>query len=190
LSPGPVGKGSDSVGQDGKPVVKESLDRRLFVALRTRWHLQPLELALISLSRSGNWGLFWLGLAFAMWIGGAHYGRAMAIFMPVTVWVTLAVNYAVKEKLRRERPVSSESGLEPLVGVPASKSFPSSHAAMSFAAATVFTYFQPSFWYFFYALALVMSWSRVYAGVHYPSDVVAGAAVGLVMGGLWVLFLN
>ena len=73
--------------------------------------------------------------------------------MPSAVWTTLAANYAVKLLVRRERPVSSEPGLEPLLGVPASTSFPSSHAAMSFAGATVLAYFHPSLWPLYYALA-------------------------------------
>ncbi len=170
------------------------LDRRLFVALRTRCHQRPLELALVALSQSGNWGLLWIGLALIGWIiglvTGAGGGRGMAIIMPAAVWTTLAANYAVKLMIRRERPVSSEPGLEPLLGVPASTSFPSSHAAMSFAGATILAYFHPSLWPLYYVLAFLVTWTRVYAGVHYPSDVLAGTVVGLVMGGFWMLFLN
>ncbi len=168
---------------------RPGLDCRLFVALRTRFHFQPLEMILKVLSVSGNWGLFWLGLALVFFLSGANNGRAMAIMIPVAVYTTLVVNYAVKSALRRDRPVFDEPALGPLVGVPSSKSFPSSHASMSFAAATVFTYFHPSLWYLFFALALIISWTRVYVGVHYPSDVAAGTFVGLAMGLGWSLFL-
>jgi undecaprenyl-diphosphatase len=174
----------------GETPERAGLDRRLFVALRTKWHFQPLEMVLRVLSQSGNWGLFWLGLAFVFFVGVAPNGRAMAVFMPITVWGTLIVNYAIKSILQRERPVAREAELAPLVGVPSSKSFPSSHAAMSFAAATVFTYFHPSLWFLFYALAFIIAWTRVYVGVHYPSDVLAGMLVGLAMGGLAALFLG
>lgn len=173
---------------------KPGLDRRLFVALRTRCHQRPLELVLVALSQSGNWGFLWIGLALIGWIiellAGAEGGRGMAIIMPAAVWSTLGANYVVKLFVGRKRPASSEPGLEPLVGVPASTSFPSSHAAMSFAGATILAYFHPALWPLYYVLAFVVSWTRVYAGVHYPSDVLAGTAVGLAMGGFWVLFLN
>lgn len=182
--------GEAGPGDSGKP----DLDRRLFIALRTRCHQRPLELALVALSQSGNWGFLWIGLALIGWIiglvTGAGGGRGMAIIMPAAVWTTLAANNAVKLFVGRQRPVSSEPGLEPLLGVPASTSFPSSHAAMSFAGATILAYFHPSLWPLYFSLAFVVSWTRVYAGVHYPSDVLAGTVVGLVMGGFWMLFLN
>mgnify|MGYP001795780194 CR=1 FL=1 len=100
------------------------------------------------------------------------------------------MNNIIKVSLKRERPAMDSPALAPLVGVPSSKSFPSSHAAMSFAAAVIFTYHYPSLWLLFFGLALLISWTRVYVGVHFPSDVLAGTVVGLLMGGVWVLFLN
>ncbi|MHB8859891.1 MAG: phosphatase PAP2 family protein [Thermoleophilia bacterium] len=168
--------------------MKESLDMRLFVALRTRFHFQPLEAFLTTLSISGNYGFFWVTLALVFWAGGDP--RGVLIMIPLMVWLTMIVNYGVKSVLRRERPVAAAgSGLEPLVKVPSSSSFPSAHAAMSFAAAIVFTYFHPPLWYLFFGLALIVSWTRVYVGVHYPSDVLAGTAVGVTMGLLGALFL-
>ena len=92
--------------------------------------------------------------------------------------------------MKKERPALDDPALAPLVGVPSSKSFPSSHTAMSFAAACFFSYLHPQLWPLFFGLALLISWSRVYVGVHFPSDVLAGMAVGLVMGGFWMWFLN
>jgi undecaprenyl-diphosphatase len=162
--------------------MRPGFDRRLFVALRTKGHSRPLEVMLTALSQSGNWGLIWLALAVVFFAAGTDNGRAGLVFMPVTVYLTLAVNYGIKVALKRERPIASEPELRPLVGVPSSKSFPSSHAAMSFAAAVVFTYFHTALWPLFFGLALVISWTRVYVGVHYPSDVIAGTMVGLIMG--------
>ena len=165
-----------------------NLDTRLFVALRTRFHFQPLEIAVTALSMSGNYGLFWVGLALVFWYRGD--ARGTIIMIPLTVWFTLLINYIVKSSLNRKRPIAEPgSGLEPLVRVPSSSSFPSAHAAMSFAAAIVFTYFHPSLWFLFFGLAVIISWSRVYVGVHYPSDVVGGTLVGLIMGILAAVFL-
>ena len=168
------------------------LDYRVYRAFRTKCHSRPLEIAISLFSKTGNWGIFWVALAtvFALgyWLTGSEHGRPMIVSVPVVVFSTLVFNSILKESLRRERPASDDPALKPLVGVPSSKSFPSSHAAMSFAAATILTYIEPSLAPLFYGLALVMSWSRVYVGVHYPSDVLAGTAVGLLSGAVWTLF--
>ena len=187
---------SNHAGTGKAAPLEPGLDERLFVALRTRWHPRPLERALVLLSMTGNWGLFWVGLAALIWLLRWSWGTGFAmaaavfIFLVPLVYITLGVNYLVKVMLHRERPDPGNEELRPLVRVPSSLSFPSSHAAMSFAAAGVLTYFYPQLFALFYGLALVMSWSRVYVGVHYPSDVVAGTAIGLIMGGMAVLFLN
>jgi undecaprenyl-diphosphatase len=97
-----------------------------------------------------------------------------------TVWGTLGVNYAVKQAVGRERP--ADLALDPLVPPPSSSSFPSSHAAMSTAAAITLCKVRPRLAPLWVTMAGAMAWSRAYAGVHHWSDVVAGVAVGAVTG--------
>ncbi len=167
-----------------------NLDRRLFVALRTRGHWRPLQAALIVFTLAGNWGLFWIELAVVFWLAGAGRGRGLIAAVTALVYLTLLLNFAIKLVLRRNRPVNPSRALKPLVRVPSSRSFPSSHAAMSFAAAGVFSLYFPPLFPFFYGLALLMSLSRVYVGVHYPSDALAGMLVGLAAGGAAALILK
>jgi undecaprenyl-diphosphatase len=68
----------------------------------------------------------------------------------------------------------------PLLAVPHSKSFPSGHAATSFACATVLAVLAPRAAPFLYVLAFAIAYSRLYVGVHWPLDVVAGALIGVV----------
>src|SRR4249919_2447749 len=112
-------------------------------------HGSALDRAVVAYTTAGNYGIGWVVL-------GA-LSRA-PVRVAATVWGTLGVNYAVKLAVGRERPASAEA----LISLPASSSFPSSHAAMSVAAA--------------------MAASRVYVGAHRPGDVVAGAALGAVTG--------
>jgi undecaprenyl-diphosphatase len=80
-----------------------------------------------------------------------------------------------------ERPSSRYAEPRPLVHAPTDGSFPSGHAATSFAAATVLTYAWPRWWPAFLLLALGIGFSRVYVGVHYPLDVVGGAVLGILV---------
>ncbi len=169
---------------------QNNLDVRLFIALRTRGHWRPLQAALIVLTQLGNWGLFWIMLAVGFWLAGAGDRGVVVAMTTASVYLTLFLNFAIKLVLRRRRPASSDPDLRPLVRPPASMSFPSSHAAMSFAAAGVFTSFFPFLFPLFYGLALLMSLTRVYVGVHYPSDILGGAIVGLAAGGAAMLILN
>jgi undecaprenyl-diphosphatase len=81
----------------------------------------------------------------------------------------------------RPRPYVDEPNPEPLAHPPLDLSFPSGHAATSFAGAALLATFVPRLAVQFFVLATLIAWSRVYIGVHYPSDVLAGALIGLAV---------
>ena len=136
--------------------------------LRRPW----LDRAVAGYSRLGNKGELWVAIGCAV---ALHRGTPRpAVVTAATVWGTLVTNYAIKRVVRRSRP-AGEHLPAALIAAPASTSFPSSHAAMAAAAAMVLPpIVAPA--------ALAMAASRVYLGVHYPSDVAAGVLVGAVCG--------
>jgi len=87
------------------------------------------------------------------------------------------VSSAVKAAVGEHRP----SGFHPLVAMPQSSSFPSGHATMSFACAAVLSVLAPKAAPAFVALAAAIAYSRLYVGVHWPLDVAAGAALGVLI---------
>ena len=91
----------------------------------------------------------------------------------VVLAATLA-NYPVKLIVGRRRPELPD--LPPLVHTISSRSYPSAHATTSFAGAAALSRALPAAP--LYALAVAMAFTRPYLGVHYPSDVVAGALLG------------
>ena len=91
----------------------------------------------------------------------------------------IGLNYVIKLAVRRPRPVLE--GLPPLGGAPSSLSFPSAHAPSSFAVATAMFRVDPATAGAF-VVAAAISLGRPYLGMHYPSDVLAGAALGVVLG--------
>ncbi len=96
--------------------------------------------------------------------------------------VAVVANYGLKLTFGRERPILEDH--PPLARAPSKLSFPSAHATSSVAAATAFGRVEPRTRIPLYALASAICVSRPYLGMHYPSDVVAGIAFGLLIGGL------
>jgi hypothetical protein len=156
----------------------ESADLRLLRAMRTRGHTPGLESIARALGKAGNHGAVWvvLGLALALldpdrresWLICAALGP-----------IAIVLNYGIKLAVKRPRPVLE--GLPPLGGAPSSLSFPSAHALSSFAVATAMYRVDPATAGALF-VALAISLCRPYLGMHYPSDVLAGAVLGVLLG--------
>jgi undecaprenyl-diphosphatase len=87
----------------------------------------------------------------------------------------------LKALVDRPRPPLRYVEPEPLVRTPHDGSFPSGHAATSFAAATILSFAFPRLAPFLFVLAALIAWSRVYVGVHYPLDIIGGAILGILV---------
>jgi undecaprenyl-diphosphatase len=155
------------------------VDVRLFTFVRRDLQVPVAQTSIKAYTTAGEHAALWYavglaGLAFDRRHADA-YRRAM-----LGVGVTQLVNTAVKGVFRRRRPALEE--LPALVKVPTSLSFPSAHSSTSFAAARAYSGALPSAP--LYVAAALMALSRVYVGVHYPSDIAVGAGLGLAIGSL------
>jgi|SRR5579884_516089 len=158
------------------------IDRALLVTLRTRGHARTLERAASSYSRLGEHGACWLALGGAGSLLDSAAARRTRWRRGCRVIVAAyGLNYVVKLTVRRPRP--KLPGLPPLSPTVSRLSFPSAHAATSFAAARAFRGLAPAS--ALYGAAALFAISRPYLGVHYPSDVAAGALLGTALAGAW-----
>ncbi len=156
-----------------------NLDERLLRVARTRGHDPAAERAVARFSRLGEHGGLWLAIGA---IGQVLDPPRRSRWRGATARVAgaYAVNTAIKLLVARRRP--SLPGLPALTDTPTRLSFPSAHASTSFAGALAYSRLgipaAP-----LYGLAVSLSLSRLYLGVHFPSDVLAGALLGTALGG-------
>jgi undecaprenyl-diphosphatase len=153
-------------------------DRRLLELMRTRGHPRAVERVVGAYSRLGEHAACWLALGCAGGVADPDPERRRRWWRGAAVVAgAYAANYAVKVAVRRRRP--ELAGLPPLTPTVSGLSFPSAHATTSFAAARAYSGLAPCG--ALYAAAMAFAVSRPYLGVHYPSDVVAGAVLGTLL---------
>lgn len=133
----------------------------------------------------GDHGMLWIALCLGLLLfpKTRRMGLAGALALCFSL---LCTNLLLKPLVDRPRPWLMVEGLLPLVNEPDPRSFPSGHTSAAFAAATAFAWSMPKEWktwtWAVLAPAVLMGLSRLYVGVHYPSDVLAGALVGALCG--------
>ncbi len=151
-----------------------SIDQRL-----ERWvvnhRAEPFDSIFVALSHLGSYGFIWLILAvLAVWLLRRPIAFPLVV---IAYFASAAASDAIKLAVDRMRPID-----DPLVREPTTQSFPSGHAATSFACAATLAAFVPRHAaVVLYVLAAAIAYSRVYVGVHYPLDVLGGAALGLLI---------
>ena len=130
-------------------------------------------------SRLGEHGAVWLAIGLLGTAGDAQR-RGRWVRATVCVGVAYVISTSIKLAIGRSRPLIED--LPHLMATPTGLSFPSSHSTSSFAAAQAFGHLLPRGPLL--GAAAAMAFSRLYLGVHYPSDVAAGAALGTAVGSL------
>ena len=155
----------------------------------TNWNQSPVGITLLV--------LLWLFI----FIKGGKRGRTAALLLiPLIILSDQLSSSVIKSIVARPRPchlaggVSIVPDIHLLVPCGSGYSFPSSHAVNNFSFATLLTLFYPKFRHVLFAYAGLMAFSRLSVGVHYPSDIVGGAIVGIILAyfvyGIWTFFVR
>ena len=156
---------------------------------RTDW-LDPLAAGYTSL---GNAGVIWIAISLAMLCHRSTRPAGMLALCAMLLGL-VCTNLILKPLVMRPRPWLDVAGLIPLINEDDPNSFPSGHTCAAFAAGATWARYAKKRWLkgLCIAQAVLMGFSRLYVGVHFPSDVLAGCAVGLscawlsLQGSQWV----
>jgi undecaprenyl-diphosphatase len=130
-----------------------------------------------------NWYISYIILLLLSFIKGGRSGRFTTIGVLILIVITDQTNSSLlKELFHRIRPCAALPDVITPLGCTGSFSFPSSHAFNNFAAAFFIYRFYPNLKWALFITAVLISISRIYLGLHYPSDVLGGAVIGSIVG--------
>lgn len=137
----------------------------------------------------GDGGVLWLAICVVMCIF-SETRRTGYMALSSMAFGVICTNVILKNVFNRVRPYEVVSGLSTLIGAQHDSSFPSGHTTAAFAVAMIVARYAPERWMIagVSVLAILMAFSRLYVGVHYPSDIIGGILVGIFCAWLSVVF--
>lgn len=130
-----------------------------------------------------NWYAAYIVAWLSLMIFGKRTGRIAALLIIPTIIISDQVSSELLKNLfERTRPCNIVPDLRLILGAIGGYSFPSSHAVNNFAMASLFAHYFPKAKVYLYVFASLVAYTRVYLGLHYPSDIIGGALIGMMIG--------
>jgi undecaprenyl-diphosphatase len=162
------------------------LDRAVFLFFNAQLTHPILDAVMPRITRFSFWtipGI--LAAAVFVWRGKKQALIVLGLGVLVAAISDPLSSRVLKEIFGRPRPCHPELFVEGgrfLIGMRRSLSFPSTHSMNMFSVAMMLYCFYPKFWMYFFPFAALIAYSRVYCGMHFPADILAGAAFGCLLG--------
>lgn len=144
-------------------------------------HCPALDLILAAFTYIGQAGAVWIVASIIFLCIKSRRGTGAAVLTSLALEVLLNERI-IKHIVKRPRPFTLHPWIDTVVHRPSSWSFPSGHACSSFAAATAIFCFDKRLGVIAYAVAAVIAFSRSYFYIHFPTDVLCGALLGVLIG--------
>ncbi len=140
-----------------------------------------LDTIMPAVTALGSGSVLWLALA-AVLLLRPQTRRTGWMLLGALALETVCCNLLLKPLVARPRPFALEPGIQLLIAPPGDFSFPSGHTAAGFAAVSALYFGKSRLWLPALAAAVLIAFSRLYLYVHYPTDVLAGAVLGVACG--------
>lgn len=156
-----------------------TFDTRIFYRI-FGWHGKSfLDTAMIFLTRSAD-GYYYGAVVGALFLFGFPAARHFLLAGILAYGMELTLYSLLKHSVKRDRPYDKLPGINRLLAPPDKFSFPSGHTAAAFVMASLLASYLPALFFAVFAWAWLVGLSRIYMGLHFPTDVLAGAFLGVI----------
>lgn len=144
-----------------------------------------LNKLMVFITHLGDYGILWISVSLLLFINKKTRKIGLSALISLAV-CALIVNVFLKPIVHRIRPFDMITEFQILIKKPTDWSFPSGHTASAFTMTYVFYKYLKKYFSFVLILSILISFSRLYLTLHYPSDVIAGIIIGLLSGKIGV----
>ncbi|MCQ2014752.1 phosphatase PAP2 family protein [Clostridium sp. LQ25] len=168
----------------------EKYDIKAAKYINSLYHSKTLDNFMKFFTYLGNLGLLWIGISIVFML--SHQSRKKGVVLISALLLTTILGECIiKHIVKRKRPFIKMNLCDQLIiGTPSTYSFPSGHTASSFAASAVFLAINSRISILILLISTCIGLSRIYLKVHYLSDVIGGAILGLLCGSITVSLFN
>jgi len=166
-----------------------NFDNTLMESIRSHMRCKFLDFIMPFITKLGSAGMIWIVVALVFLNSEKYHSYGFMLITSLLVCLLLG-NLTLKPLFERTRPCDMNTVIQLLIARPTDFSFPSGHTMSSFAAASVIFYANDNMGIAAFVLASLIAFSRLYLYVHYPSDILAGIIIGVLICAVVIWFFN